>query len=130
QRRGGDAGDKVEVLTPVDVPDPDAGAVVYCERRGAVRRHHRRVPPLGQRCHAGSFVGSTIVPIPSLVKISNSNACGTRPSSTCPRGTPPSTARTQASILGTMPDDRLGRRPDSVAASISLTTSLLAGQSA
>ena len=41
--------------------------------------------------------------MPSLVKISSSSACGTRPSSTCARGTPPSTARRHASIFGTMP---------------------------
>ena len=48
----------------------------------------------------------TMVPIPALVKISSSSACGTRPSVTVARVRPPSTARRHASILGTMPDSR------------------------
>ena len=48
----------------------------------------------------------TIVPIPALVKISSSRACGTRPSVTVARVRPPSTARRHASIFGSMPDSK------------------------
>src|SRR6266516_6786860 len=104
ERRGGDSTDEIEVFAAVDVPHPNARAVVDGERRRAVVRHHGRGPPLLQLLrlrHMGSFVGTTIVPMPSVVKTSSSKACGTRPSSTWARDTPPLTARTHASIFGT-----------------------------
>src|SRR6202008_2289750 len=96
QRRDRDAGDEVEVLVSVDIPYPDAAAVIERKRWRAVVRHHHRTEAVGQRHELLPSAGTTIVPIPSLVKISNSNACGTRPSRTCARGTPPDTARRQA----------------------------------
>src|SRR5690625_4948788 len=63
-----------------------------------------RVPPAGSVWGAGS----TIVPTPASVKISSSRECGVRPSITWACGTPPLTARRQASIFGTIPDSRLG----------------------
>ena len=71
----------------------------------------------------------TMVPMPTLVKISRSSACGTRPSTTVARVRPPSTARRQASIFGTMPDSRVGIRSRSSVADSSVITSLLSGQS-
>ena len=71
----------------------------------------------------------TMVPIPTLVKISSSSACGTRPSATVARVSPPSTARRQASIFGTMPDSRLGIRARSSLADSSEIGSVLLGQS-
>src|SRR5690606_17047897 len=53
--------------------------------------------------------GTTIVPMPLAVKTSMRTECATRPSTTCARATPPETARRHASILGTIPDSRLGR---------------------
>ena len=47
--------------------------------------------------------GSTWVPTPSSVKSSSRTACGSRPSTTVARGTPPCTAWRQAPIFGTMP---------------------------
>jgi len=49
-----------------------------------------------------------MVPIPESVNISSRMACGSRPSSTCARGTPPRTAVRQASIFGTIPPSRPG----------------------
>ena len=64
-----------------------------------------------------------MVPIPSVVNTSSSKACGTRPSRTCARLTPPSTARRQASILGTMPLASDGSSALSSSARMLLTTS-------
>ena len=71
-----------------------------------------------------------MVPIPSVVKISNNSACGARPSMTVAEGTPACTARRQASIFGTMPEARLGSMAASRLARISVITSMLFGQSA
>ena len=49
-----------------------------------------------------------MVPTPSSVKISNRRQWGTRPSRTVAEVTPPSTARTQASIFGIIPESRPG----------------------
>jgi len=49
-----------------------------------------------------------MVPIPESVNISSRMACGSRPSSTCARGTPPRTAVRQASIFGIIPAVRVG----------------------
>src|SRR5665648_736428 len=52
--------------------------------------------------------GSTMVPTPRWVNTSVSTECACRPSTTCACGTPPRTARRQASIFGTIPDSSLG----------------------
>ena len=67
--------------------------------------------------------GTTMVPMPESVKISSSTECGRRPSSTCAWGTPPRTARRQASIFGIMPALRPGSRSSSSAALSRLITS-------
>src|SRR6202012_3420420 len=105
QGRDGDAGDEVEILATVDVPDPHAVPVVDGQRWRPVVGHHDRVPPVLQLAHFVSSSGRTIVPTPSVVNTSSSSACGTRPSRTWALVTPPSTARRQASILGAMPLD-------------------------
>ena len=61
--------------------------------------------------------------MPESVKTSSRIACGTRPSSTWACGTPPRTARRQASIFGAIPADRLGSRVARSVAPISLTSS-------
>ena len=66
-----DPGDEIEILAAVVVPYPDAVTVVDLDRRSAVVGHHDRVPTVRQR-HSGSFAGSTIVPIPSVVNTSSS----------------------------------------------------------
>ena len=69
-----------------------------------------------------------MVPTPSLVKISKSSACSSRPSSTVALGTPERTARRQASIFGTMPADRVGSSAASSVAVTSAITSEVSGQ--
>ena len=70
-----------------------------------------------------------MVPMPALVKISSNSACGTRPSVTVARVRPPSTARRQASIFGTMPDSSPGISSRSSEAESSEMTEELFGQS-
>src|SRR5699024_6086008 len=87
--------------------------------------------PAGAGCGSvlpPSGVGSTMVPTPSVVKISNSNECGRRPSITWACHTPPVTARKQASIFGTMPEARVGSRSARWAASICRIRELRSGQ--
>ncbi len=67
ERRDGEPGQEVEVLLARVVVEVRAGAADERDWRGGVRRH--------KGIHA-----VTIVPMPSGVKISSSNARGTRPS--------------------------------------------------
>ena len=64
-----------------------------------------------------------MVPMPESVKISSSTECGSRPSITCAWGTPPRTARRQASIFGIMPALRPGSNFSSSVALSRLITS-------
>src|SRR5690606_32045843 len=76
--------------------------------RPAGRRLGHAAPP-AVGVAAGAASGTTIVPLPWVVKTSSRVECGTRPSITVAAGTPPSTARRHASILGTMPAESDGR---------------------
>ena len=69
-----------------------------------------------------------MVPKPSEVNTSNRVEWATRPSTTCAAGTPPLTARRQASILGTMPDSRDGSSFARSSVVISLTRLEVSGQ--
>ena len=84
-----DAAEQVEVAVPVGVPHLGARSAHEGERWGAVVVHHRGLPPRGRIRHQGT----TIVPTPSDVNTSSSTECGTHPSITWARGTPPRTAR-------------------------------------
>src|SRR5690606_37812372 len=124
ERDDRDAGDEVEVLLAVDVPHPGALASGQRDRRDAVVGHEGLVEALVQATHQGT----TMVPIPSLVKISCSSEWGTRPSSTWACGTPFLTAVRQDSILGTMPLESVGISRSSSSASSSSMTSVSSGQ--
>src|SRR5690606_3526670 len=144
ERADGDAAEEVEVLLAVGVPQPGALAVGEGDAGGAVVVHQGGLPPPGQfliahQCASSavppaSFVpsaslaspappgssGTTMVPMPSSVKISSRMECWTRPSMTRAVRTPLRTAYRQPSILGTMPLARSGR-----SCSSSLTVSRL-----
>src|SRR6516165_4845671 len=130
ERAHRDAGDQVQVLVAVGVPDPASLAAGERQRRGAVVGHHRRLEPLAQRVALGHVSSPiTMVPMPESVNISSRTACCRRPSRTWARGTPPRTAVRQASIFGIMPADRLGSNRSSSIAPSWLMTSEEAGQS-
>ena len=93
ERVDGDAADEVEVLVAVGVPHLGAGAAHEWEPGGAVVVHERALPAGGELLVAGhsespsslsetASSGTTIVPIPSFVKISSRMECWTRPSMT------------------------------------------------
>ena len=95
------------------------------------RRSAADAPPW---CGAGScatsssrVARSTRVPTPASVKTSSSRACGTRPSRTCARSTPPSTADRHAVIFGIIPAWRVGTIVRSSDALISLITDDVVG---
>src|SRR5215470_1936638 len=126
ERADRDARDEVGVLPAVSVPDPAAVAAHERQRGHPVGARDRRLEPgleLLRDAHWPPPSGITIVPMPESVKISSSTECGSRPSSTCAWGTPPRTARRQASILGIMPALRLGRSRSRSAAVRTLITS-------
>ena len=86
-----DPADEVEVLLAVGVPQPGARAADEGQPRGAVVVHQRALPPLGELARCGPVIacvpcscasGTTIVPMPSSVKISSRIECWTRPSMT------------------------------------------------
>src|SRR5690606_27384575 len=100
------------------------------QRRGAVVAQQGVAPALAQRAGRAAHDGTTMVPSPSEVNTSSSRLCATRPSTTWAAGTPPRTARRQASIFGTMPLDSVGSSwASSSAVSCEITRSV-AGQSA
>ena len=74
--------------------------------------------------------GTTWVPTPSSVKISSSTECGSRPSTTVARFTPPRTAFRHAVIFGIMPLASEGNSSSRDSGLISPITSVLFGQSA
>src|SRR5690606_12753202 len=123
-----DAGDHVEVLASIGVPDAGALTAHDHDRRGAVVVTHDRAPAVGP-LRGGHHSSTTIVPIPVSVKTSTSTACGMRPSTTWARVTPPSTASRQASIFGNIPASRVGRMSRSWSGEIWLTKSAQVGQS-
>src|SRR5690606_29607025 len=130
----GDTADVVGVLLAVGVPHRGAGAAHQGQARGAVIVHERALPPLGELLVAhdspsGSSSGTTIVPMPSSVKISSRIECWTRPSMTRAVLTPLRTACRQPSILGTMPEDSSGSSFSSWDAVSRLITSSESGQS-
>src|SRR5690606_40933285 len=109
----GEAAQQVEIGPAILVPDGGALTSHQGELGRAVVVHHGRLPTLCQ-----THAGVTIVPNPSSVKISSSSECGTLPSTMCAAGTPPRTARRQASILGIMPDSSDGSSSASTSALI------------
>ena len=68
--------------------------------------------------------------MPVSVKISSSEECSERPSTMLARGTPPSTARRAARILGIIPDSRDGSIPRSSGAVSEEISDERSGQSA
>src|SRR3954466_4280805 len=84
----GDTADEVEVFLAVRVPHRGALAVGERDARRAVVVHHRALPALRQlrvahwSSPSSSASGTTIVPMPSSVKISSRIECCTRPSMT------------------------------------------------
>src|SRR5262249_45467726 len=146
-----DAGDQVQVLVAVGVPDAAPRAAGESQRRRAVVRHHDRLEPFAQRfalahrvppklgpgasgCSSavGGWTGAsetTIVPIPESGKISSGTAGWRRRSRRGPGGTPPRPAVRQASIFGIMPADRVGSSRSRSLAPSWLMTSAEAGQS-
>src|SRR5262249_52702238 len=112
--------------------------------RPAVLVHHGRTlaadqgqrrRPVGVHAASGPAVhqahdGTTIVPNPSSVNTSSSIECGTRPSTTCAAGTPPLTARRQASIFGTIPASRVGSNSASSVPVSRVIRLVVSGQSA
>ncbi|AFU00665.1 ion transporter [Nocardia brasiliensis ATCC 700358] len=135
-----DAAEEIDIAVTVRVVDHRTRATHQRQLRGAVVVHHRGGPPLleflvfahcfvpsGEPAPAGA--GVTIVPIPSPVNSSSSTECGMRPSMTWAVGTPPCTARKQASILGTMPASSRGSNSASAAVSIRVISDERSGHS-
>ena len=131
----GDAGEEVHVVATVRIPYACTLTADQRHRGGAVGIHDRPAPTLlpasgGRIDPRRGGHATTTVPAPVSVKASERRACSTRPSMTWARGTPPSTARRHAPILGIIPDCRPGRSPRNSCALIRAMTSELAGQSA
>src|SRR5262249_2183784 len=102
--------EEVEVLLALAVPETRALAAHERDRQPAVRLHHvlgvERLDLVESRhCVLPSSSFTTIVPIPSRVKNSSSNACGTRPSRMCARPTPFFSASTHDRTFGIMPSE-------------------------
>src|SRR4051794_40267970 len=95
------AGEEVEVLVALLVPQPRALAADEAHRVARVRRH--QVVRAGRRLRAGHRAARIFVPRPALVKSSSSSACGTRPSTMCACVTPPWIAFRHAPSFGRMP---------------------------
>ena len=108
ERVHGDAGEEVEVASPVVVPEVRALAADEHRHAGPEAAHQvaRLRHPASRRLIRTSR--TTSVPIPLLVKISTSTECGTRPSMIAAVSTPPSTASRHACIFGIMPDSSVG----------------------
>src|SRR5580693_1006570 len=122
----GDAAEQVQIGLSVHIGDHGTVAAGQRDRRDAVVVHHHRGPPLLHRF--GVRHGpTTFVPAPSSVSNSTSTQCSMRPSTICALGTPVSTARRHASILGIIPVSNVGSSCDSVAVSISLTSESRSG---
>src|SRR5262249_5095079 len=100
-----DAAEEVDVGAAGLVDDDGAAAADQTQRRRTVRVHDRSLEPRRQRT---GHCPTTMVPNPSDVNTSSNSEWGTRPSTTCAAGTPPLTARRQASIFGTIPDCSVG----------------------
>src|SRR3954468_20166578 len=118
-----DAAEEVDVRLAVLVGDHGAVPADQRDGRRAVVVHHHAFPAL---CKRHAF--TTFVPVPSSVNNSTNTQCSTRPSMTWALGTPPATARMQASIFGTMPACSVGSNWVSAATSISLTSVSRSGQ--
>ena len=108
----GDAADEVEVpaVALVGHPGPGTGQARSAGCRSCRASVRQRTSSgvgwvvAGPRRRARQvLVGQDHRADPSAVKTSSSRLCGTRPSITCARSTPPRTARRQASIFGTIP---------------------------
>src|SRR5258708_834532 len=106
QQVDGDAGDEVKVLVALGVVEVPAIAADQLHRLAGEGMHQVGVLGLGQRLQAHSdgvrHPGTIMVPIPSAVSSSSSNAWGTRPSMMWAFSTP-ARARTAALTLGIMP---------------------------
>src|SRR5690606_18938176 len=119
ERVDGDAADEVGVGGAVGVPHGGALAADQGQARRAVVVHQRALPARRQFLVAhdspwvtgvsGVSSGTTMVPMPSSVKISSRIECWTRPSMTRAVVTPLRTACRQPSIFGTMPEESSGR---------------------
>ena len=135
QRVDGDAADEVGVRPALGVPERGAHAPGQRHARRAVVVHEGGLPAV-RECRVGCLdgaggggggvghgapgvhgvaspsclSGTTMVPMPSSVKISSRIACCTLPSSTRAVRTPLRTACRQPSILGTIPLARSGQQ--------------------
>src|SRR4051794_20263390 len=135
----GNATEQVDVLLAVLVPDVRPVAAHQRQLRLAERVDEGGGVALLDGSWVGhsavlafrvlvSTPGSTCVPTPSSVKISSRTACGSRPSTTVVRGTPPRIAARQAVIFGTIPLASVGSIASSASGPISPITSSLSGQ--
>src|SRR6476659_4318508 len=84
ERAHREAGDQVQVLAAISIPDPAASAKEYGHRGHAVVRHERGREPLLEGFCIGNWLspGRTMVPMPESVKISRRTAWLSRPSRT------------------------------------------------
>ena len=100
QRADGDAGEKIEILAAVRVPQPAAAAAHHGRRKPVVGGNEDPVAPVRpiRVAHA-----TNSVPMPARVKISSRIACSCRPSMMCALATPPARADLQQLTLGIMP---------------------------
>ena len=101
----GDAGEEVQVLVAVGVPQPRALAAHELDLVARVRRHDVVALERLQvrERHSDSAPWKIFVPVPPIVNSSSSRECGSRPSTMCAASTPCSTASTQAASFGRMP---------------------------
>src|SRR5205823_9922527 len=102
-----DAGQEVQVLVAVGVPQPAARAAHELDRIAHVGG---RGVGLLERLKLGKAhpVGPILVPCPALVNSSSSSECGTRPSTIWANDTPAWMASTQAFSLGRIPPSTPG----------------------
>src|SRR5215212_7355414 len=97
-----DAGDEVEVLVALVVPQPRALASHELDRQPGVGAHH----VVAVEClELRERHGMTFVPMPSFGNSSSSTEWGSRPSMMCAAFTPLSTASMQAATFGRIPPE-------------------------
>ena len=101
-----DAGEEVEVLVALGVPEARALAAHELDRVARVGRHRGVALEL---LESRRLSGHTFVPMPASVNSSSSSECGSRPSTMCAAPTPARRASPQASSFGSMPPLTVGQ---------------------
>src|SRR5262245_54319020 len=99
----GNAAKKIEIFFAVGVPNLAASTFDEGDRRASVSFGDELIGERGDIPVLHHFL-TTSVPTPSLVKISKSTACFTRPSMMWVFSTPPLSALMQHSTLGIIPE--------------------------